>query len=227
MVTTGSFKSKFRPVFWGFVLVIAAVMLILGATDAIPIKDTSWFAWWRIMLGAIFGGWFIYELVLLKIPNIFFPLAFTFMVFEAPLANALGKGNDLISNWIILLVAFLLTIGFSLLIPKQNFVKNANFTRSTFYYDAGKDLKEAFIHDNVGNAEVYITNRGSYDGMGVIKVFDNLGKVTIHVPGTWRVDTQAADNIGRVEIPKQDFNCSKSITLVIKDNMGVIRVIFD
>ncbi|MBQ7647009.1 MAG: hypothetical protein IJS94_07055 [Clostridia bacterium] len=223
-----SIKSKFRPVFWGAVLIIAAVMIILGQTGVIPVSDTSWFAWWRIVLGALFGGWFIFELVQLNISSIFFPLAFAFMVFQAPLTKAVGKeGDTLISNWLVLLIALLLTIGFSMLMPSRNKTLNTTFGRKNVYYDAGKDLRDACIHDSVGNIEVYITNRNAYDGFGVIRVADNVGRINIHIPPTWQVAVQAEGNLGEVEIPDQNFNASKGITLVVKDNMGRIRVVFD
>lgn len=221
-------KSKFRSVFWGAVLIIAAVMLILSQTNVIPVEDTSWFSWWRIMLGALFGGWFIYELAQLNISSIFFPLAFAFMVFQAPLAKAVGKDdNVIINNWLVLLIALLLTVGFSMLFPGKNKTLNTRFGRKNVYFDSGKDLREARIHDNVGNVDVYITNRNVYDGTGVITITDNVGKVTIHLPATWLVALQSGDNLGHVEIPEQNYNCSHSITLVIKDNLGHIKVVFD
>ena len=217
-------KFKFRPVFWGIVLIVAAALLII---DGVGVNLGEGVNAWRIIAGALLAGWIVYELIQLKIPSIFFPLAFLFLVFEEPIAQAAGKGTDLISNWVVLLAALLLTIGFGVLMPKHTHIANANFSRAGIYYDAGKDLANACIHDNVGNAEVYITNRNAYDGSGVITVRDNLGRVRIHLPGTWFVAVQASDNIGNVHVPEQNYSCTTGITLVVKDNMGSVVVVFD
>lgn len=218
-------KTRFRPIFWGVVFICAAAILIL---DAVGVQLGYGITPWRIILGVLLLGWVVYELIQLKFASVFFPLAFLFLVFEAPLGHALGKGDDLISTWVVLLAALLLTVGVGMLAPNRTVLNSGKrIGKAGVYLDAGKDLSDACVHDNLGDVQVYITNRDAYDGNGVITVTDNLGKVTLRIPGTWQVCTQISDNLGKVDVPPQDYPCSKSITLVVHDNVGTVTVIFE
>ena len=115
-----------------------------------------------------------------------------------------------------------------MLLPNRTVLNSTKrMGRTGVYLDAGKDLASALIHDNLGNVQVYITNRDAYPGNGVITVSDNLGTVTLRIPGTWMVATQISNNVGKVDVPPQDYPCSQSITLVIHDNVGTVSVVFE
>ncbi|MBO7400860.1 MAG: hypothetical protein J6U75_06605 [Clostridia bacterium] len=231
-------KRSFRPAFWGIVLVLAAVVLIL---DGVGVSFGFGITPWRIIIGVILAAWLVYEIVKLKFTDIFFPLAFLFITFKEPIANALGKTEgNFISSWIVLLAALLLTIGFkSIFKPKHTVTVNGkeyeiaggNSTggkigRQTLYFDAS-DLSGAVVRENLGDVEVFITNREAYDGSGLITVTENLGRVTLHIPAEWNVVTQSSENLGNVNIPQRDVEGDKAVTLVITQNLGNIRVIFD
>ena len=193
-------KTRFRPIFWGLVFICAAALIIL---DAVGVNFGEGITPWRIILGVLLLGWVVYEIVQLKFASVFFPLAFLFLVFEAPIGLWIGKGEDLISTWLVLLVALLLTLGVGMLLPNRTvFNSNKRMGRSTVYLDAAKDLESAHIGDN-------------------------LGSVTLRIPGTWMVATQISDNVGKVNVPPQDYPCSKSITLVVRDNVGTVSVVFE
>ena len=98
--------------------------------------------------------------------------------------------------------------------------------RQTLYFDAS-DLSGAVVRENLGDVEVFITNREAYDGSGIITVTENLGRVTLHIPAEWNVVTQSSENLGNVNIPQRDVEGDKAVTLVITQNLGNIRVIFD
>ncbi|MBP5155447.1 MAG: hypothetical protein J6252_02570 [Clostridia bacterium] len=218
-------KTRFRPIFWGLVFICAAALIIL---DAVGVNLGEGITPWRIILGVLLLGWIVYDIIQLKFASVFFPLAFLFLVFEAPIGLWIGKGEDLISTWLVLLVALLLTLGVGMLLPNRTvFNSNKRMGRADVYLDAGKDLEAAHIRDNLGNVQVYITNRDAYPGNGVITVSDNLGSVTLRIPGTWMVATQVSDNVGKINVPPQDYPCSKSITLVIRDNVGTVSVILE
>ena len=106
-------RIRFQAVFWGVTMILSAVVLILSSANVVPLPGYG-ITPWRIVLGILLAGWVITALVRHPTDAIF-PLAFLFIVFEAPIGNALGKGPDLISDWIVLLVALLLTIGFKLI----------------------------------------------------------------------------------------------------------------
>ncbi len=215
-------------VFWGVILLLAAVLLIM---QGIGIDFGYEFSVWRIILGLICLAWLIDRLVDNEYSQIVFPLAFEFLIFEAPLAHALGRDdNDLINNWVVLVAALLATIGLGILLPKKYTEGNPHHSRfgsSTLYFDA-TDLSNANIHDNMGSVNAYITNRDAYPGGGQISVFDNMGKVKLHLPESWNVTLQSHDNMGHIYAPEQKSEVfTKQITVDVHDNMGSVTIVYD
>ena len=163
-------RKKYGAVFWGLVFVLAAVVLIL---DGIGIEFGFGLSPWRIVLGVLLLAWLVYEIVRLKFTEIFFPLAFIFIVFQGPLANALKMESDtIVSPWIVLLAALLLTIGVKMIF-KPKLVININgeniefnnekdvkgkIRNETLYVDS-TDLSNVVIKEHLGTVEVYISNR--------------------------------------------------------------------
>lgn len=223
-------SKRSQNVFWGIVLILTAVVLIL---DGIGYELGYGIKPWRIILGVVLTAWLISNIVKRHFADIFFPLAFMFIVFEKPIAHAIGRADNdlnLISNWVVLLAALLLTIGFGKIFKKSSIVSiNGEPTKigsSTLYFDAS-NLSNASVQDNLGSVQVYITNRDAYVGGGIIKISDNLGKVTVHLPKDWDVVTQVSDNLGKVHVPEKDISGGKSITLYVTDNLGNVSVVFD
>ena len=230
-------NKVFHPIFWGVVLVLTAVVMIL---DGIGLGFGYGITPWRILIGVLLGTWLLYEMIRLKFTNIFFPLAFLFITFKGPLAIALGReGENIISNWVVLLAALLLTIGFKVIFRRKRVVtvngkeytipSNQRFGKighQTLYFDA-TDLSNAVVTENLGYVEVFINNRDAYPGDGMIRVAENLGKISLHIPGDWNVVTQSSENLGFVNIPNREFVGDKTLTLMIMENLGHIDVIFD
>lgn len=217
-----------RSIFWGLVLVAAAVVLILNGAGVNLGTDISW---WRILFGVVFAAILVERLIKCKFSQIFFPLAFIYILFEPPLAKAVtgGEKESLISNWIVLLAALLLTIGMGLLLPKRDeesgAVVKGHVGNSTLYFD-GANLGECWIKNKVGRTVVYFTNKEAYAGNGVINVTENVGQITLYIPGEWNVVTTGSDNLGKINIPVNEKAGEKSITLSVSENLGVIDVTY-
>ena len=228
MKTSAKSRIFFHSVFWGIVLILAAVVLILdGAGMTLGLGLTPW----RIVGAVLLTGWLICEIVRLRFTNIFFPAAFLFLVLEQPIAGWLGRGDDLISNWIVLVAALLLTIGTKAVFHPRgdangDAVHGGRIGSQTLYFDAA-DLSRAVVANHVGSTEVYLTNCDAYPGEGTLSVRDNVGPVNFHLPADWRVVTDAADNIGPLNIPPQDGVASHTVTLKVRDNVGPVSVVFD
>lgn len=220
--------KKFRvssSVFWGIVLVLAAVGLVL---DGAGITLAAGLAWYHYAFGALLLGWIIYELIRLHFARTVFPLAFLFLLFEGPICAWTGKGENgnLISNWTVLLAAALLYFGLAAIFQNSRFERRKKFGESTMYVDAA-DLRSCRIADNLGRVQVYVTNPERYRGDGIITVIDNVGNVMIHLPDNWQVITQSTDNLGHVDVPPQ-FNVSgPAVTLQVSDNVGLIKVVYN
>ncbi|MGI6265253.1 MAG: LiaF transmembrane domain-containing protein [Acutalibacteraceae bacterium] len=222
-----SWRSR-NSVFWGVVLVGAAVLLILqGAGVSIGYEISLW----RILLGALCLAWLIDRLAERQFAEILFPLAFGFLLFEGPIAHALGRpGDDLISNWTVLLAALLGTVGLKAILPKRQkdgVISASQLGSATLYLDAA-DLQNAEINDHMGAVQAYVTNRDAYPGNGVIRVHDNMGTVKLYLPREWNVVVHSHDNLGGVHVPEQpDGVFSHAVTVEVFDNMGSVSVLCD
>ena len=222
-----NWKSK-NSIFWGVVLVGAAVMLIL---QGVGVNLGYGVSVWRIILGALCLAWLVDRIIERHFTEIFFPLAFIFLIFEAPIAHAIGRPEDqldLISNWIVLAAALLLTIGLKAIFTEREGRRSFDRLNSSTIYLDGGDLSNSDIHDHMGTVQAFITNKQEYQGGGSINIRDNMGTVKLHIPREWNVTVNAYDNMGRVNVPEQpDRVYDRTVELRIHDNMGTVDVIFD
>lgn len=225
-----------KPMFWGMVLILAALLLIL---DGVGIEFGAGITTWRIVVGVLLLGWLACEIVRLKFADIFFPLAFLFLVFRDPLAGLLNWNEDNIpKTWIIIVAAALLTTGFHVLFDHRKTVTvngqevytdavgSGKVGKETLYADA-KSLSGFTISNHLGAVEFFLSNVEEYPGSGVITICDNLGLVTLHLPKDWNVVTQCSDNLGTISVPEHTSSGDKSITLDVHDNLGRIEVKFE
>ena len=224
-------KSK-KAIFWGLVMVLSAVILIL---DDMGINFGMDFPLWRIIGGILLVSWLISEIVRLKFADIFFPIAFLILLFRNPLIELLNLDSEKIpSAWIIILAAALLTAGFHAIFDrKKTFTinghevkTNGRIGKETLYADAG-NLSGYTIKDHLGAVELFLKNKENYPGNGVITICDNLGLITIHLPKSWNVITQCSDNLGSISVPDHESCGEKSITLDVHDNLGKVEVKFE
>ena len=228
-------RSRLRPIFWGIVLVVAAVVLIL---DGVGVLDKLGYGInvWRIIAGILLLAWLVTSLVRLQFADIFIPLGLLFLVFEGPLAQVAGRENGkLIPTWIVIVASILLTVGFNIILkPARTVSINGKEYDSTpgkignkvLYVDADK-LNGTEIRDHLGSVQVYVKDAPSYIDGAVVTITGNVGKVVIHLPKEWDVITQTGDNIGIIDIPTHTGSSGKSVTLVVRDNLGNVEVVFD
>lgn len=212
-------------IFWGIVLIGAAVLLIL---NGIGVNLGYGISVWRIILGTLCVAWLVVTIVELRFTEIAFPVAFTFLIFEPTIAHALGReDNKLISTWTVLLAAFLLTVGLKAIFSGKLKRNSSSIGSKTLYFDAA-DLDEAEIRDNAGSVQAYITNKEAYTGDGTIVIRDNLGKITLHIPSDWNVTVNSRDNLGKVSVADQEDGVfDNSITVDVRDNVGSVNIVFD
>lgn len=211
--------------FWGFALIGAAVFIVLGG---LGIDLGNGINFWTVLLGLLCLTWLVGNIAEGSIPGLVFPLAFLFLIFEPTIAGAMGREDpDIISNWIVILAALLLTIGLKVLIPgKHGGKKFIEIGSKTVMLD-GADLSGAEISDNIGPTDVYITNTEAYTGGGHITISDNVGKVRLYLPKNWNAVLTVEDNIGKIDVPEQEDGVyDQSISIEVTDNVGTVSVIF-
>lgn len=203
-------KLKTGGIFWGLLLIVSAVLLIVdGLGISLGIYDISA---WQLIIGVLFIAWGIKGLFSRSAANVIFPLAFLFMLFEGHIARAMGAQSDnLISNWIVLLAALLLTIGLKILIPgklrkalggvnvyeySKGRAENA-MGHNTAYVDA-KELGTFTVENAMGKMDVYIENADMYAGGGRINVENAMGQTVVYVPADWHIELTTECAVGTV-----------------------------
>ncbi len=227
-------KVSSSSIFWGLVFLGVAIVIIL---EGIGVGDFYGFTVPSIAFGLLMVAWLVHFIAKKKFYMVFLPLGLLYsFVLEKPIVKAANPANAkangrLIPVWIVILASVFLCIGFKLLFNRKNEIDKGNSERgrlgnSTVYFD-GANLKNARIYDNVGNINAYVSNKALYDGSGVITITDNIGNITLHMPENWLVVTDAASNLGKVVIPEQKGPTDKTITIVVRDNVGRITVEFD
>ena len=218
-----------KSIFWGLLLIGAAVLLILGD---LGLELEYKLETWRIVLGFLCLVLFVKRIVRLRFAETVFPLAFLFILLEPMIAHLIGsESSNLISNWTVLLAALLMTIGLKSILPKKysSGSPSGKFRQLqlAMYLD-GSELENARISDHTGATDVYISNADAYTGGGRIHITNNVGFLRLHLPGTWNVLLEHGDNIGRVRISEQNRErFEQSIQVEVDDNVGTVKILFD
>lgn len=215
---------KKKSIFWGAAFICAAILIIadavstgLGFLDRIPVV--------KIILGVLCLCWFISELYQKRLPHIFFPLSFLFMLFEKEIAKLCGiESGNLISNWLVLLCALLLTIGTAMIVPRSHPGGSRKITgRSTQYIDSSTFTYRE-VDNNMGSVVVLFENAESYPGGGTLKVDNNMGAIEIRIPADWHVITNIENNMGSIKLPSAGNPGGKEINLIGENHMGSIGI---
>ena len=221
---------KKKSIFWGIALICAAILIIVDAVgtgvgflDSIPVV--------KIILGVLCVCWIGNELYKRQLPHIFFPLAFIFMLFEKEIAGLFQiESGEIISNWLLLLCALLLTIGTSIICSQSSRTGYGSkghkiMGKSTQYIDCS-DFTRQNVENNMGATDVYFENTDNYQGGGTLNLENNMGSVLIHIPSGWRVIASIENNMGSIKMPSTGNPAGKVINLVGENNMGSITVEF-
>ena len=101
-------KLEIGNLFWGAVLILAAVFVILGQYGVFG--DVSIIT---IFFGVGLGIWFVSSILKLSWGGMLFSLAFEILLFDETL------GLEELTPWPVLLAAFLATMGLNILIKKD------------------------------------------------------------------------------------------------------------
>lgn len=230
-----SFKNGSKKIFWGFILITAAVLIVLDALGIVPNVPFV-----KLTLGAVCLSWLLKELFTLKIHGIVFPAAFIFMLFEREIGLYFGKGENLISNWLVLLVAVLLSAGLGMIFgglhkrrPSKHFghshfgvpskVNNNKFAARTIYIDCA-DFKHESLNNSFGACEVYFQNADLYDGDCVLEIENKFGAIEIYVPSDWEVVCDVKSVFGATEQSGGVASGGKVLTIKGFNRFGAVEI---
>lgn len=230
-------KMKTGKLFWGLGFLLAAALIILDALGIIPsllsaVGEVSVFA---LILGLLLLCYAIARLFKGRISAIFFPLAFIFLLFEKNISMLLGyEGADLINNWLVLLIALLLHVGFAILLPSSTFhrkhvkcsVKSDNkFNSSTVYVDCASFTPNV-VENKLGECTVHFQNIERYEGEQTLNISNSLGAMTINVPSSWTLISDVDNSMGAVEIPAPHDGGGPVLYIKGTNSMGALEINF-
>ena len=229
--------KKGWKIFWGLVLILMAVLLVLDACG-ILLSFKSIFG--ELSLFAIIGGVLLVAYLLLSLikghfVRILFLLMVLFMIFEKNIAHFLKLPNEnenIINNWLLLFSVTLVAIGIRMIFPERHRGNGVHFSshgskaggnlgQSTVYVDC-ETFKPDVIENNLGSCLVYFENPDAYKGDGTLVVENNLGSLTLHVPEGWDVRMEIENNLGSAYAPKEGGE--KVLYVRGENNLGSISV---
>ncbi|MBQ8407293.1 MAG: hypothetical protein IJY39_00360 [Clostridia bacterium] len=231
---------KTWKIFWGLGFVLAAVLIILDTLDIISplvgfMGEVSIFA---IIVGLLLFAFIIARLIKGRIAEIFFPLAFIFMLFEKNIANLAGlEEENIINNWLVILIALLLSIGFSILFSSHkvnhgnhggtieingNYAES-NLGSSTIYVDCDT-FTPSCIENSLGSCSVHFENPQNYKGDKTLHVENNLGSMVINVPGHWIVKSNIENNLGGSHVARNNDEVGPVLYINGENNLGSLTI---
>lgn len=221
-----------KKIFYGLLLVAAAVLIILssigvplGFIGSVPVVD--------IVLSVIL---FI-ALISTLLHGIYwlapFPVGGIFMLLEREIAEAAGlEDENIISNWVVLLCAILLAAGIGLItsrIKHLSFVKDrsrsVSLSSQTKYIDCS-NFSSCKYSVYLGSGNIYFTNTDKYKGDGVLNVSCELGNMEIHVPSEWKLDTDIETTLGNTEVAEGGNPDGPTLTIRGKCNKANLEITF-
>ena len=230
---------KMGKIFWGILFILAAALLILDALGVTaPLIGTfGKVSVPAIIVGIILIAIIINRLIRRKIGSIFFPLAFLFMIFEKNIAHFFSlKSENIINNALVLLIALLLTIGAGLIfggmgtrtrIVEGVHIKGKNaggsLGHSSVYIDS-ETLCPNYVENNLGSCTVYFESPEKYLGGSTLKIANNLGAMTVHVPSFWKIVVSVENNLGGLSVPKNTDNEGPVLYIRGENNLGSISI---
>lgn len=160
--------------------------------------------------------------------GVFFPLAVICILYDDFL------GIQSLTPWLVLLIALLLTVGFSFLFPKYKISKHKGGEKfetigecgedgmnietkfsSKIQYISTEDLKSLNINSCFGGVKVYMDNAKIAGDSAVVNIYLDFSGLEIYVPKSWKV----ADNVHYAFSDSEEKNSADEVaekTLVLR-----------
>lgn len=197
-------------IFWGLLLIGAAVFLVLNQMGLISAKLSVG----MIAMGVICIAIFVSSVVRGSFGGVFTALGLAWLTFDKLL------GIPQVSWQLVLLVVVLLTVGFHFLFPSKarskmggkknwddyedvnkvgekqkvefseesNFVMAANALGATAKYINSKDLQGAKLHNKFGEMKIYFDGAMIVTSPVTVTVSNNFGQMQLFIPKEWTVN---------------------------------------
>lgn len=230
--------------FWGVFFVLAAVLVIVSQVTT----SFAQIGFWSILAAVLLAAVFIQSLIHLNYFGVFLSLALAYWIFQTPL------NLYIISPWLLLLAAVLISIGFHIIFSrssKHRYVKRhctcdddewttieeiddnnpyikVSFGASSKYLHADA-LKSGQFYCNLGELKVYFDQVQLDPGGAEIFVDCSLGAINLYFPKTWRVVNKLHGSLGGVnEDSRRSEPAPDAPQLTVTGNvsLGVVEIFY-
>lgn len=221
-----------RNVFWGVILIAAAFLIVLDALNLVG--DIPYV---RIAIGIFSAARLITEIVKRHVSGIFFPLSFLFIAFEPYIAQCFELEPNIISNWIVLFAALLLTLGFALIFKEIKYDKyakshkitsqyNNHFSEGVIFIDC-VNFEHTYIKNSFGETDIYFQNTDDYRGNATLTLKNSFGETRIHVPEKWNIRNNVTSRLGEFRYNRTTVQGEHTLNLNGKNAFGDIYIIIE
>ena len=221
---------KNRNWFWGIFFMLSGVFIIAGQIGSFgKIGIMSLLA--TVFLAAIA----IHSIIKLNYFGIFVPLAFLYMIYSGPLSEPLRL--PVISPWVLILTAILVSVGFSLIFPShhkkvwhghhgamhhgikhqsqnvENIDDNNPFAKvslsSSSKYLHSDCLKSGHFICSMGELQLYFDQVQLSPEGAEIYLDCSLGSIKLYIPKLWNVEYKIHVTAGDVDKGRDFSNTSE------------------
>ncbi len=209
-------KKQFRKIFWGILLLIGAIALLIDGLGYLHI-----FNFWSFFLSAIAIGFLVDGILDRSFGQILFSLAFL-IIFNNRLLHL-----EAITPWAVLGAALLGTIGLNTIFPKRPKNNHPHAFHpsggplpthgreeeilsgeeihyevsfgSAVKYIVGRDISRVFLKSHFGNLEVYFNDATLKNNNANVFVECSFGNMDLYIPAGWSVVNNTRYSFGNVE----------------------------
>lgn len=221
-------KSKAYKIYWGILMLIAAVALILYATGVG--SDILGLPLYKTLLTIVLIGWILYKIIfstnLRDRFKIFTPLSLIAIVLESEIASLAGLEDNFINNWILFIAGILLDVAVGFIIPQKAHAGHHNRLSSFTHYIDASNTTVSTVTNKMGDSTVFFQNTelAAEYSRYELTLYNKMGNITVHVPADWCIDSHIYTQMGNTDIREGG---SGTVTLVLKgeNKMGNIDIV--
>ncbi|MGL4760143.1 MAG: LiaF transmembrane domain-containing protein [Sarcina sp.] len=217
---------KKRSVFWGILLIIASILLVVTDLKGFDLKSGT-----DIVITIILVGILIESIVQMNFFGVIFPIAFIYIIY--------GKSLHLhrLNTIVVLLAALLLSVGLSIIFKREGYkkmfthkekidldgdydVESKTRFGGTVTYVTDK-FRSGYLECSLGGVQMYFDRDSIKEGEAILEIKASCSGIELYVPREWRV-INGMNNIfsGADEQGKNNIN-EQSPTLKLKGKLSL------
>lgn len=235
---------KKERVFWGLILILGGVFLIVSKLGFFP--DVNVFS---LLLTVFLVVVIVKSLLRINFAGILFPIAFICIIYD----KQLGVTN--ITPWTVLIAALLGSIGLSMIFHKhtkwfdtkwfntehndedykfekidvedESHVRFKTSFGASIKYINTDNFEQADFNCSFGAMKVYFDNAVMRNDNAVVRINASFSGIELYVPKTWNIDDKTKVFLGAVsEKNKNDKITTNTLTLVGDISLSGVEIIY-